>query len=150
MIKDSLVNAEKYYNLSAGIKKTFLYIKENDLQSMADGKYMIDGAKLYINVNTYTTKDSADWEVHKKYIDVQYIISGEEKIGICNKEICTDKISYDKDRDIEFFDGDGGDFITMKTGDFMVIFPDEIHKPGMKLNSNSRMKKAVIKLAVDY
>ena len=150
MIKDSLINAEKYYNLSEGIKKALCYIKEQNLSALADGKYLIDGEKFYININTYTTKDSADWELHKKYIDIQYIISGEEKIGLCSRKYSSDKIPYVPERDIEFLDGAGGDYITMETGDFMIILPDEIHKPGVKCNTNTTMKKAVIKLAIDY
>ncbi len=150
MIKDTLENVKRYYTLSDGIKKALLYIKENDLSNKADGKYLIDGEKLYINIDTYTTKNSADWEAHRNYIDIQYVVSGEEKIGICCDDYCIEKQSYDEVHDIEFFDGGNGDYITMRTGDFMVIYPHELHKPGIKLNDNIQVKKAVIKLAVDY
>ena len=149
MIKDTLSNAGKYCGISEGIKKALLYLSEID-EEINDGKYLIDGENFYVNINAYTTKDSADWEVHKKYIDVQFVISGEEKIGICDIALCKDKIPYDKEKDIAFLSGGYGDYITMKSGDFMVIFPEEIHKPGMKINETCKVKKAVIKLAIDY
>ena len=43
-----------------------------------------------------------------------------------------------------------GDFYTMESGDFMIIYPDEIHKPGIKVNENKYVKKAILKVAVGY
>ena len=150
MIKDSLSNANRYYNLSNGIKKGLEYLQTNDISQIADGKYEIDGEKLFINVNSYQTKDNADWESHTKYIDIQFIKIGEEKIGICSRQDCETKIEYDTIKDIEFLSGEKGDYYTMKPQDFMIIYPDEIHKPGIKINENIYVKKAILKVAVGY
>ena len=150
MIKDKLSNASRYYNLSKGIKEGLEYLIANDISQMEDGKYEINGDKLFINVNSYNSKDFADWESHTKYIDIQYIKIGEEKIGICSREDCLSKTAYDENKDIEFLTGDNGDFYTMASGDFMIIYPDEIHKPGIKVKENNYVKKAILKVAVEY
>lgn len=150
MIKDKLSNASRYYGLSEGIKQGLEYLKANDILSMEDGKYEINGDKLFININSYNSKDSADWESHTKYIDIQFIRVGEEKIGICERKDCVSKTDYNSEKDIEFLTGDRGDFYTMEPEDFMIIFPDEIHKPGIKVNDNVYVKKAILKVAVGY
>ena len=150
MIKDKLSNANRYYNLSFGIKKGLEYLQSNDISEMADGKYEIDGQNLFINVNSYSTKDEADWESHSKYIDIQYIKIGEEKIGICNRSDCQTKVVYDNSKDIEFLTGEGGEFYRMEPECFMIIYPDEIHKPGIKVSDNRYVKKAILKVAVGY
>ena len=148
MIKDKLSNAERYYTLSEGIREGLEYLKQNDISLLEDGKYEINGAELFINVNSYTTKDTADWETHKKYIDIQYIKQGKEKIGICDKETCTTKTPYNAEKDIEFLTGESGEFYTMEPEDFMIIFPEEAHKPGIKVNENIYVKKAILKVAI--
>ena len=150
MIKDKLSNANRYYSLSQGIKEGLEYLQANDISKMEDGKYEIIGDKLFINVNSYTSKDSADWESHTKYIDIQFVKIGEEKIGICDRKDCINKISYDEQKDIEFLTGEKGDFYTMESGDFMIIYPDEIHKPGIKVKENKYVKKAILKVAIGY
>lgn len=150
MIKDKLSNANRYYNLSAGIREGLEYLKNNDITNLEDGKYEINSDKLFINVNSYTSKDDADWESHTKYIDIQYIKIGKEKIGICDRNDCITKISYNEEKDIEFLSGEKGEFNTMEPEDFMIIFPNELHKPGIKVNENTYVKKAIIKVAVGY
>ncbi len=150
MIKDSIDRAELYYNLSDSVKRALSYVRDTNWAKIENGKYLIDGEKLYININSYKTKDLGDWEAHKQYIDIQYLISGEEKIGISRLDCCNSKIPYNTERDIEFYDGDCGDYITMRPGDFMIIYPHELHKPGIKSKDNIEVKKAVIKLAIDY
>ena len=149
MIKDKLINAERYFNLSSGIKKGLEFLKENDISLLDDGKYPIDGDKLFINVNSYNSKDSADWELHKKYIDIQFIKEGEERIGICDISDCEEKIPYSEDKDIEFLSGKTGDYYTMKPYDFMIIYPLEVHKPGIKVNERIFVKKAILKVLVE-
>ena len=150
MIKDKLSNANRYYNLSKGIKEGLEYLKNNDISNLKDGRYEINGDKLFININSYTSKDDADWESHTKYIDIQYIKIGEEKIGICDRKDCVPKTVYDEEKDIEFLTGNKDSFYKMEENDFMIIFPNELHKPGIKVNENKYVKKAIIKVAVEY
>ncbi len=150
MIKDKLSNANRYFNLSQGIKRGLEYLLSNDISQMQDGKYEIDGKNLFINVNSYNTKDDADWECHSEYIDIQFIKTGEEKIGICERKDCVQKTVYDSDKDIEFLTGNVGEYYRMEPYDFMIIYPEEIHKPGIKVEENIYVKKAILKVAVGY
>ena len=97
MIKDTLLNAEVYYGLSEGIEKGLEWLLVTDFGSIPDGRYVIDGNKVYANVQSYETKLDALYEAHRDYIDIQYMISGVEKIGVVNYEKCEVVEEYDKE-----------------------------------------------------
>ena len=59
MIKDKLINAEIYYSLSENLKKGLVWLQTTDLNSLADGKYEINGENVYASVQTYETKEDA-------------------------------------------------------------------------------------------
>ena len=78
MILESLNNTEKVERLHPLFKKAFDYIKATDFSKIEDGKYELDGARLFVNVVTLFGKDKkeAAIETHKKYIDIQLPLLG--------------------------------------------------------------------------
>ena len=102
MIKDKLQNAKIYYNLSESLKKGLQWLEATDLNEMADGKYTIDGERVYASVQTYETKLEAKYESHRKYIDIQYLIKGSEKIGVTDLANCITCIEYDSEKGTPF------------------------------------------------
>ena len=102
MIKDRLEHASSYYGISENLKKGFEWLKNNDMQNIMDGKYVIDGDKLFANVQSYNTKEDAPFEGHRKYIDIQYMIKGVEKIGVVDYKNCSTIENYNEEKDIEF------------------------------------------------
>ena len=150
MIKDCLKNANLYYGLSEGIKIGLEWLKNADLKTIKDGRYEIEGSLVYANVQTYETKDQAKYESHKRYIDVQYVVEGKEKIGVCDKSKCKTCVEYDEIKDIEFYDNTGDDeWQIIYKGEFIILYPHEAHKPSIKYTQNSIVKKVVVKVAVD-
>ncbi len=150
MIKDELLNAELYYRVSERLKIGFEWLRNTELNEINDGKYNIEGENVYANVQTYETKEDAKYEAHQKYIDIQYMIKGEEKIGVCALKNCNTCIEYDTDKDIEFFDiNDEDNWQLLKEGDFLVLFPNDAHKPSISLNNKLVVKKAVVKVKID-
>lgn len=68
MIKDTLKRAETYYGISENLKKGFEWLKNTDLDGITPARYVIDGEKLFANVQEYETKSEAKYEAHKKYM----------------------------------------------------------------------------------
>src|SRR5579862_2731121 len=106
MIFDKIENSVVYENISPLIKRAFDYLKHTDFSDMAIGKHTIDGDEIYAILQEYDTKNDADakLEAHRKYIDVQYIISGEELIGVLpltNQTTCKE---YDAENDYALYD----------------------------------------------
>ncbi len=149
MIIDKLSNANTYTYISEGIKKAFDYLKQEDLVSKEVGKYEIDGDNLFVLIQEYDPKkeEEGKCEAHKKYIDIQYIISGVEKMGyapVGGMEVI-DPYNDVKDR---FFVKWDGEFKTYTEGTFAIFFPQDAHMPGIEAVPNQKVKKAVVKIKV--
>jgi len=148
MIKDILDNAQNYYSLSKNLKVGFEWLKNHDLKNMADGKYVIND-DIYANVQSYMTKDDAPFEAHKKYIDIQYMIDGEENIELANYMNCDIKVEYDKEKDIEFLECNRNvETQTLKQDYYLVFFPSDVHKPALKINEPRQVRKVIVKVAL--
>lgn len=150
MIKDSLSNANLYYGISNSLKKGFEWLINNDMEAVAPGKYIIDGNKIYANIQEYLTKSDAKYEAHRKYIDIQYMIKGIEKVGVSNIKNCETFEEYNEEKDLEFLlCNQKEEWQTLNTGDFLVFFPTDAHKPSINYETQQNVKKVVVKVAVD-
>ena len=148
MIKDNLNRAETYFGLSENIKIGLSWIMNNDLKNMPDGRYEIND-NIYANVQSYMTKDDAPYEAHRSYIDIQYMIEGEELAGVTDYKNCTTTEKYDSDKDCEFLKCNTKEsFYSIKTNEFFIFFPHDAHKPALKINENKPVKKVVVKVHV--
>jgi len=127
--------------------KAFAFLKDNDLQTKAVGRYAIDGDNVYAMITENPTKDmdSTKWESHRNYIDLQSVIKGEEKIGVANITTLTVTMPYDASKDIANYSGDGDFYIAMP-GTFFLFFPPDAHRPAITTNGNKPDKKIVIKI----
>ena len=104
---------------------------------------------LYTNIYSVNTKEDANYEAHRNYIDIQYMIKGSEKIGVSDLSNCVTCIEYDNERDLEFFNIKcREEFLELKEGQFMVFFPTDAHKPSITLDKKEVVKKVVVKVAV--
>ncbi len=133
--------------------KAFLFLKAHDLNTLQIRRYDIIGDTLYALVSEYPSKteQEARFEVHQKYIDIQYVINGEENIGVAplaaRKETV---VPYDQAKDIEFMTVTDSTYFKASPDNFFIFFPSQIHKPGMRLGSDSVMiKKVVVKVKAD-
>ena len=147
MIKDHLKNAKTYYSLSENIKKGLQWLEANDLENLEPGRYHIDDNNLYANVDEYNTKEDANYEAHRKYIDIQYMVKGKELIGVTDLDNCITCIEYDEDKDLEFFTAKD-DFQTLKNGEFLIFFPQDAHKPCINFEGKQKCKKIVVKVKI--
>ena len=150
MIFDSVKNKELYYGCHDGIKIGFDFIQKVIENGIEPGKYELDGKKIYASVQKYTTKDYTEkFEGHREYIDIQYIISGQEYMEWSAKEDCETIISYNSEKDVEYFVANGFKTkIEAGKNTFAIFFPDDIHNPGLKLDANSPVKKVLVKIHV--
>ncbi len=147
MIKDKLEHAKTYYGISENFKKGFEWLKNNDLDTLTEGRHGIDGDNIYANIQSYETKDSAPYEAHREYADIQFMIKGEERIGVTDYSNCTVTETYNKGKDIEFLSLDKEDFFeTIKEGEFLVLFPQDAHKPSINPDKKQHVKKVVVKI----
>lgn len=148
MIKDKLENAQLYYGLSKNLETGLKWLRNSDLTNLPDGRYEISD-RIYANIQTYETKEDALYEAHRNYIDIQYIVKGEEKIGVTNYSNCETATPYDKEKDIEFLNNISDEqYLPLYAGEFMILYPHDAHKPSISLNKKSSVKKVVVKVKI--
>ena len=148
MIFDKLENYKTYESLSENLQKGFNYLVNDFTLETADGRYDIDGDKVFALVSSYKTKsyDEGAFESHKKYLDIQFVASGEEFMGVTGLENLSPKTDFNYENDIVFYNGDGP-LIKLATGYFMVLFPQDGHKPGIMTGDERKdVKKVVVKV----
>ena len=149
MIKDNLIYAETYYSMSDNLKKGFEWLKSHDLVNIECKKHEIDGDRIYANVQEYETKEDANYEAHRRYIDIQYVVKGREYIGVTNIKDCNTCEKYDKSKDIEFLKcKNETNYQLLDEGEFMVLYPHDAHKPSINPNKTEFVKKIVVKVQV--
>ncbi len=113
--------------------------------------------KIYLDENnfaleqTYNSKDREKcfFESHKKYIDVQFILQGEEIIEVDNIKNLSINFEYDENMDlIKYDDSKFSSSIKLKKGDIAIFFTDDAHMPCIKINESKKVIKTVVKVTV--
>lgn len=129
--------------------EAFTFLKEHDLAAMAKGKYPIDEDNVYASVTEDPTKDfdKTNWESHRKYIDLQCIITGDEKMGVYPVAKSTVTKEYDDKKDVANYTAKGK-FYEASAGTFFIFFPQSAHRPNITPGGNKIEKKIVIKVRV--
>jgi len=127
--------------------KVFSFLGDSKLATMAPGKYSIDGDNAYAIVTSGLSKKLEDvkWESHKKYIDLHYVISGKVKIGVAPISKATVTEPYSETRDAANYNVDGK-FLTATPKEFFLFFPQDAHRPDIKVDGVDSLRKVVIKI----
>lgn len=114
-------------------------------------KQELDGKNLFITVMEYMGKEKSDvlFEAHKKYIDIQYIIKGEEIMGLTTLDKVKVVNPYDEEKDITFYEFDGGNYHKATPENFFLFFPEDVHRPSIKSENDVLVRKIVIKVLID-
>ena len=137
------------YETYEKIHRAWTMIYSGALDALDCGHYEYDGG-IFVNVMEYETKESGRFEAHRKYIDVQYIVSGEEAIAVAPTDSLRVTREYDADGDILFGEGEGTRY-TLRAGQAIVLMPEEAHMPSLRTlrtDKPGKVRKAVVKIPV--
>jgi YhcH/YjgK/YiaL family protein len=151
MIVDYIENAYLYAGLSDGLKKAFEILRDKTLSQKNDGRYEGDGDNLYYIIQHYMTKpvEECKLEAHKKYIDVQFVVSGQEMLYHAPLKGLKTETPYDKTKDVAFYKVPVDlTAINLRPGMFCILFPQDAHIPGCQLNDPSNVHKIVVKVKI--
>ena len=151
MIVDKLEKIS-FYEAVPGLKKAVSFIKSHDLNSLDPGRTEIDGSDLYVNVDFVEEKekDSARYEAHEIYADLQIMLEGDELMGYFPEAELGDPAESLPQNDICFYDIDHSEimWLNIRQGMFAVFFPGDAHAPGVRSGEKDRTKKAVFKIKI--
>ncbi|MEI6950166.1 YhcH/YjgK/YiaL family protein [Paraflavisolibacter sp. H34] len=126
----------------------FAFLKNHDLEQLPVGKYKLAGDSVFVNVTENPLKefDKTQWEAHKKYIDLQYVAKGKEKMGVAPVATATVINPYNEAKDVANFKTEGKFYIATP-GTFFLFFPQDAHRPTIKVDEPNE-KKVVVKILV--
>lgn len=147
MIFDKLENSALYASANPRFAKAFDYLKTTDFSTVEPGKYPIDGDLIYAAVSEYDSKEieNCKLEAHLNYIDIQYIVSGEEQMGVCMLEGQVPSIPYNTEKDCVFYK-EPVSLVKVEAGMIAVFFPHDLHQPCIQVNGPAKVKKVVVKV----
>jgi biofilm protein TabA len=138
--------------LPAPLRTALSHIKATDFMALPVGNYDLQGKDIYVQVIETTTKPVAETrpEIHREYIDVQYLCSGREHIGVA-AETGRNVVSEDllKERDLLFYkDMENETTLEMVPGNFAILFPSDVHRPACQAAGPLKIRKVVMKVRV--
>lgn len=149
---DKRALAVNYFKNKERWDKAFSFLKNSNLSTLETGRHNIDGDNLYASISEYLTKNESEarFEAHRKYIDIQYVVSGKEIMQIAPLAL-RDTVfqEYDETKDIEFFSVKEHKSLTATPEKFFIFFPSDAHRPRLKTETADTVRKVVIKLKID-
>jgi YhcH/YjgK/YiaL family protein len=130
----------------------FRFLESHDLAAMKPGRYPIEGERCYatISVDKTIAPEKNRFEVHRKYIDVHYLVSGAEMIGSAPANVLREKQAYAEDKEAALYEvPDKYRRLVLKPKEFAVFFPGQAHMPWNYLKHSEEIRKVVVKVLAD-
>ncbi len=111
--------------------RAFSFLRDRDLAGLEKGRYELEGTDLFVIIDEYMTKNESDTrlEAHRKYADIQYIISGDEIMGIVPLGKTSETVPYNAEKDVVFLESAKEKLLHATPGRYFIFFPDDAHRP---------------------
>lgn len=146
------INQPNPCRLPSAIEKALDFLRTTDFRQLEPGVKEIDGKNIFAQIIDLTTRAVPENkpEVHRRYLDIQFLAWGEEKIGIAidtgNNEISESLLEQ---RDIIFYQhSENESFIEMVPGSYAIFFPQDVHRPACNKTTETAIRKIVVKVAL--
>lgn len=134
------------------LQRAIRHLKTTDFAALPTGNYDLEGKDMIVQVIDMTTKPVEENrpEVHRKYIDVQFLCHGSERIGVADDTgrnvVAKDMLA---ERDLLFYEGmENESTLQMHPGNFAVFFPWDVHRPACHAGQPAPIRKVVVKVAL--
>lgn len=131
------------------LERAFEFLESASVESKAPGRYAIDGDRLYATVVEDKTRavETAQFEEHRKYIDVHYLVRGKELIGSANPANLREAKPYSPEIEAALYERPAKyKRLMLKPGEFTVFFPGQAHMPGCYVDKSEEIRKVVVKI----
>lgn len=153
MLVTDIAHATGNDYLSARFRLAFEFLSRGDLASLPLGRNEISGDDVFANIQEYDTVAASEkqFEAHRRYYDVQFVVSGEEAVQYVPLESACLAGSFDLDADFGLYDAQARvSEVVLRAGDLAVLAPEDAHKPGCSLGEgSSHVRKIVVKVRTD-
>ena len=139
MLVTTLDHAAGNDYLAARFQKAYAFLNRDDLGSLPLGRVDIDGDAVFA--------EEKQLEAHRRYYDVQFVVSGEEVMQYAPLEGLAKVQPFDEDADFGLYcTPERPSSIVLRAGDVAVLAPEDAHKPGCALDAPCCVRKIVVKV----
>jgi biofilm protein TabA len=145
------IGVESKYDMNAPKFKTaYEFLKRPDLAALPEGWIELDnGVRASVQHYTTSSRGSLSFESHERFFDIQFMIEGQELIGVVSREGLIEKTPYAKADDCTLYkDPDFYGEVFLRPGDFVILAPEDVHKPRCAAGKPMAVKKIVCKVPV--
>lgn len=144
MIFGNIKDAKRYFCVNKRFERAFEIL--NGLDASQTERITVEDGIFWINIAEFEeiAPGEKPFEAHRDFLDLHFIIEGEEKFGYADIERLTETKAYDEENDYLLLSGEA-DVLTLKKGDFCVVFPEDAHIPVMG-KGDGKLKKAIVKI----
>lgn len=144
---DPVAFATQYARNKALWDKAFLFLKNRNLSALPVGDYVIEDGRCWATVSEYIPKtaDQANLESHERFIDLQYTLWGNEKMGLAGTEAKV-RTPYNEKRDVAFYIPEKIAYFATSADCFFLFFPGDKHQPSVLNGPPAQSRKIVIKI----
>ncbi|BBH23740.1 hypothetical protein Back11_50850 [Paenibacillus baekrokdamisoli] len=154
MIYSDLTNWQKErLTFPEPVRRALDRLQQTDLDVLPAGRHDFGEQGMFLLINEVTTQDKSKVrpETHKLHTDIQLVLTGQERM--CVAKISEDQAITDnryETQDIAFYEHiHNENQIDMVPGDFIVLFPTDIHRPNCSITEDLPLRKAVVKIHQD-
>lgn len=150
MILGTIVQTQTTEQIHKDFRMVFDFLKSIDLHAFClnTEREALDSGRIVVAGYHYQGKleKEARPEAHRKYIDIQLVVSGTERMGWSPLSSCKAvSVNYNEEKDVVFFEDPSSSYFTVSPGEFAVFFPEDVHAPGI---SEGKIEKIVAKVPV--
>ena len=149
MLVSTLAQSARAERLHPLFKKLFDYVKTHDLTKVPAGRIVLQGEELFINVDdaTLRSREEQKLEVHRRYIDVHFPLSGAETVGWRSLETLSmaSDAPFAAEKDFALYTAPAASYFEVQPGSFYIVWPEDAHAP---IIGEGRLRKAIAKVQV--
>lgn len=149
MILSTLDDARRYDAMHLRFPQAFDFLTSTSLENLDEGRHAIDGDDVFAIAwkGLGMGQSATVLECHRKYIDIQFVVSGWDLIGWRPLHHCQRvKQSYDEATDLAFYFDQPESWCRVPARSFAIFYPEDVHAP---LGTNGALKKIVVKVKLD-
>lgn len=151
MVYDNLSNIDLYKGLSTDIYTGLLFLSQVK-PDVENGTYLL-GSHVKAIVSEYETvvESECGYEAHKRFIDIQCVLKGEECVACLPIERLKETKHYSEEIDAAFYSADINhqpSTISLHPGYFAIFYPQDGHMPQLCVERPQKVKKVVVKVEI--
>lgn len=128
----------------------FAFLRRADLETLSEGWIDLEeGVRASVQHYATMPADTLDFETHERFFDIQYLVEGIELVGFVDRNRLDVKVPYNPESDITFYEDTAhAGAALLHAGDYVLLTPEDAHKPRVAAGEGIPVKKIVMKVPV--